>query len=531
MIHFKHPVHWFYLVFLFIGLIFCIYFSVIRNLTAIIGVCLWGLLILALFACRPNSVFHQISTEKTGFLKNISLILVICITIGIAVIPMSFDPLWNGKQPAHRNQYELLAESFLDGKLYIEYGDEEELLLLNNPYDTEEREETGITGHWDHAYYNGRYYMYFGVVPVILLFLPFRLLTGSSLTTYHATQIFAAFFILGMFALFHLLNKKFFKTMPLGMYLLLSSSLSIASIWLSMSEPALYCTAIISAICLEVWSIYFFCKAVWTSTEENLQLRYATIGALLGALTFGCRPPVGIANLIVLPCLHCFLKQRKFTFQLFRKLVLAASPYFFVALILMAYNYARFEDPFEFGQSFQLTVCDQRNLGNLSDPAVRIRLVNETIQNFVKFTNITDTFPYIKYSGIFFNFPIFLFILGFLRESVQRQIKEMHLTFFLITLAVIPLITTLLSVLWSPTLTERYRMDIYYLVSILCFISLGSLHNVSAHKGKLYISSFASVFAVLTFLSSFLLFLRSKINDLPLLVHYFQNAFSFWQYF
>ena len=44
------------------------------------------------------------------------------------------------------------------------------------------RKEAGVSVHWDHAYYNGHYYMYFGVVPVLLLFLPFRLLTGQALT-------------------------------------------------------------------------------------------------------------------------------------------------------------------------------------------------------------------------------------------------------------------------------------------------------------------------------------------------------------
>ena len=133
--------------------------------------------------------------------------------------------------------------------------------------------------------------------------------------------------------------------MPYGLYLLLSAALSIASISYSIAEPALYCTALIAAICLEIWSIYFFCKAVWVLKEENEQLNHAVIGALLGALTFGCRPTIGLANLMVLPCLYAFLKQRKLTPQLFRKLILAASPYFFVAIVLMAYNYVRFENP------------------------------------------------------------------------------------------------------------------------------------------------------------------------------------------
>lgn len=522
---------WFYLGLLTVFLSLYVYFFALGNAVAMEGVFLWSTLILLLFACRPGSALHRISPDAPEWRKKIILILVIGMTIAASIIPMSYDPIWNGERPDHRNQYELLAESFLEGKLYIEYGDEEELLRLNNPYDRNERNETGIRGHWDHSYYNGRYYMYFGVIPVILLFLPFRLLTGTALTTYHATQIFAAFFIIGMFSLFRLLRKRFFRSMPYGLYLLLSAALSIASISYSISEPALYCTAITAAICLEIWSIYFFCKAVWDLKEENEQLGHAVIGALLGALTFGCRPSVGLANLIVLPCLYRFLKQRKLTPQLFRKLVLAASPYFFVAVVLMAYNYARFENPFEFGQSFQLTVRDQRTLGSLSDPEVKLRLINETIQNFTKFSNVTDTFPYVNYSSVFYNFPIFFFLLGFIRESVQKKIRKHHLRFFLAVLALIPLITTFLSVLWSPWLLERYRMDIYYLMSILCFMSLGFLHDVSEGNRKVYFSSLASLFAIGTLTSSFLLFFCSKKNTMPQLVESVQNALSFWQYF
>ena len=52
--------------------------------------------------------------------------------------------------------------------------------------------------------------MYFGVVPVWILFLPYLLITGRDLTTYHATQIFAALAIIGVFLLFRQLAKRYF---------------------------------------------------------------------------------------------------------------------------------------------------------------------------------------------------------------------------------------------------------------------------------------------------------------------------------
>ena len=85
----------------------------------------------------------------------------------------------------NKNQYELMADALLNGQIYLEYGDmDRRLLEMPNPYDTQARRELGVRYHWDEAYYNHHYYMYFGVVPTIILFIPFKLLTGTALLAY-----------------------------------------------------------------------------------------------------------------------------------------------------------------------------------------------------------------------------------------------------------------------------------------------------------------------------------------------------------
>ena len=112
--------------------------------------------------------------------KKLLTIFVLAATVLIAILPMRLAPLWNGEQPGHRNQYEKLAEAFLEGHLDIDYGDmDPKLLALENPYDPAERQKAGVFYHWDHSFFNGKYYMYFGVVPVVLVFLPFRAVFGQ----------------------------------------------------------------------------------------------------------------------------------------------------------------------------------------------------------------------------------------------------------------------------------------------------------------------------------------------------------------
>lgn len=432
-----------------------------------------------LYAFRPRSALHIFTVERLTVLRGILTGLVIAATVAVSVLPMDMLPLWNGEVPAHRNQYELMAEAILDGRIDFAYGDEGELAKLENPYSPEERRETGVKYHWDHAYYNGHYYMYFGVVPVFLVFIPFRLLTGSALTTYHATQIFAALVIIGIFALFHLLAKLFFKKLPYSVYLMLSAAFSVMSIWYSIAEPALYCTAITSAMALEVWSLYFFVWAVWKEKRENLQILLAAIGALLGALVFGCRPPIALANVLVIPMLIAFLKQRKFSAKLFFKLVLAALPYVIVGIALMCYNYVRFDDPFEFGQAYQLTVADQTQYSVELNRDTVLRIVKDSLLNFFDVDKATEEFPYIKASSVFFNFPI-LFLGAFIfKPAVFKGVRKSGMLAFLITLVLSVILITAIDIMWTPYLLERYRMDIYFLMGIGCFTVVGFWYETS----------------------------------------------------
>ena len=460
--------------------------------------------VLLLYACRPGSMMHQITMEHSSSAKRLLTILVALWTVAVCVLPMDQFPLWNGEIPGHRNQYELMAEAILDGRIDFAYGDEHTLADLENPYDPNERKEAGVYYHWDHAYYNGKYYMYFGIVPVFLVFLPYRVLIGSSLTTFHATQIFAAATILGIFALFHLLSKLFFKKLPYSVYLALSVAFSVMSVWYSAAEPALYCTAITAALALETWSLYFFVKAVWGEGSENRKIFLAGIGALLGALVFGCRPPIALANILVIPMLYAFIRQHKFTLKLLGKLALAALPYALVAVGLMLYNYARFEDPFQFGQAYQLTVADQSNYKFTLDATTILRIINNTSSNLFGRADLTATFPYLKHGGVYWNFPILLLTAAALKTTVRKDLRQRHLTPLLVGLLVTIVVITALDIMWTPYLLERYRMDIYFLAGIACFISVGLWLKHSTETVRNRISTVLMILSIVTVISSFL---------------------------
>ncbi len=490
---------------LFTGIL---YFLFPINNSGILWLCL-GVAGLLVFALRPNSALHAVTVERAGTGSAIAMVLTLVTVIYASLAPMDDLPIWNGEQPNHRNQYEVMAEALLEGHVDIVYGDEEELLKLENPYDPDERESSGVMYHWDHAFYKGHYYMYFGIAPVLILFLPYRAITGKPLTTYHATQIFAALTVAGLFALFHLLARRFFKKLPVSVYIALSAAFSMMSVWYASAEPALYCTAITAALAFETWSLYFFIRAVWWAKSENRQILLAFFGALFGAVTFACRPSVALANILVIPMLFAFLKQRKFTLKLLCKLCLAALPYVVVAAGLMWYNYIRFENPFEFGQKYQITVADQSKYGFSLDGETLLRVLNGTVCNFFEVGRMSAQFPYIPTTSVFFNFPMLLMCLGLIRGGTARGLRREGVLgtawCFIAAAAVI----TAIDVLWTPVLLERYRMDIYFLMAAGCFIAIGFWHDSLDEKHAARLSFISSAMSVATVISSFLLYART----------------------
>lgn len=440
--------------------------------------------------------------------RKLCTIFAITVTILICTVPMGWSPIWNGEIPHHRDQYEKMAQALLEGRLFLEEASPE-LAELSNPYDPDERQAAGVDYRWDHSYYNGKYYMYFGIVPVLLLFLPYLFVTGTSLTTYHATQIFTAIAIVGLYALFRLLSRLFFKQLPRATFWALFVALSIMSVWHSAAEPALYCTAVNAGIAFEIWSLYFFIKAVWDEKRENRQLFLAGIGALLGALVFGCRPPIGLANLLVLPALAVFLKQRSFSVSLLCKLFLAALPYVVVGAGLMIYNYLRFGNPFEFGQSYQLTIEDMTSYGYPLNGTGLFSLLSAVSNSLLDPGTVTPGFPYLSPNGAFLNFPILAFALCLLDSKSYPAVKRYQFMPFLLCVLLSIILISVVHVLGSPYLYERYHMDIYFLAAIPCFAGIGVYLEECSGKKRRWFQLVVFVFAIWTVLASCLLWLNT----------------------
>ena len=506
----------------------------------IFGVIFWVLLLGTVWLVRPGSGLLRITMERWTAAHTLVTVLVLAALIGSSSFLMTLCPMWNGEITAklmeetearakemaagagkeewmdtaaaaasmdepntdpdryaikNKNQYELMADALLKGQVYLEYGDmDRRLLEMPNPYDTRARRELGVRYHWDHAFYKGRYYMYFGVVPVFLLFIPFKLITGASLTTYHATQVFVGMSIIGLFLFFRLLSKRFFPKLSFPVYLFLGAAISVTSMVHCVAKPAMYMTAFAAAFCMEIWSVYFYVKAVWATEDENRAIFRAFLGALFGALAFGCRPSIALGNLIVIPCLIVFLRGHKFSGKLLLKLAAAASPYIIIGALLMFYNYIRFENPFEFGQSYQLTVADQSAYGSLFSRLSARGLLNGATFFLTRSEDLVAEFPHIVEGGVFYTYPVFgagLFALT--NKKTRTAIRANKFVLFLLGgIATIGVII-MMDVVWTPYLLARYREDMMWLLGMLVFLAVGMRYTDGKGAGTAESAAIAEV--------------------------------------
>ena len=440
------------------------------------------------FFIWPNNKWHFLTMNEIRFSHKVVIVFSLLVTVLIAILPMSLSPYWNGTMiyMADKQQYDRLGDALLKGHLYIDNNDIDPALeAMENPYDSDERGRTGVKYHWDEVYYNHHYYMYFGIVPTIILFIPFKLIMGQALLSYQATQIFASFTMTGIFYLFYILCKEYFSQLPFSFYLLLSMVFSILSIGYSISAPALYCTAIVSAVCLMVWSIIFFLKGAWLEKDNKNSTLYLLVGAFLGALAFGCRPPVALANIIVVAVVFQIYKNNNSgDSDKLNKLIGIIVPYLIIGILLMMYNYARFDNVFEFGQSYQLTLVDQHDYGRFENSFNIKRILLSTFLNFYAKSEFDDSFPFIWFNGVFFNFPILLLSFRIFSKDISLVLKQKNLYFIAFLMLIAPAIISMFDVHWTPFLLERYHLDFYYLFCIDSFIAIAIWLDIISENRK-----------------------------------------------
>ena len=327
-------------------------FSALRLLLAFLTI-LW----IRLAVCPAEKKLHE---------KGI-LAAVILLQIGLFTGAVLLNPIYREVPWEHHMQYHKLAVALSEGHLYLDDVPPTSLLTMENPYDFDSRdrilENTGEECLWDVAYYHGAYYVYFGVVPVLVFYLPWYLVTGTAFPTWVGILIVGILLIVGTFWLTYELRRKYFPKVPFMTWILTTLMMINGCGALTiMRRPDYYSLPILMGVALSVYGIAF-----WLSSLEEPKVNgwKLAAGCLCMALVAGCRPQLLLGSFLIFPIFWnaVFKKRQLFSGDSRGKTTAAILMYAVIAACLMIYNYKRFGSVFDFGANYNLTTNDMTKRG------------------------------------------------------------------------------------------------------------------------------------------------------------------------
>ena len=323
------------------------------------------------------------------------LLTVLLLQTALFVGAVMLNPVFRDVQWEHHMQYHKLAVAFSHGQLYLEDSPPEALTAMENPYDFRTRdrvlENAGEKCLWDVAYYHGVYYVYFGVVPVMLFYLPWYLLTGTAFPTWIGILITGIFLIGGVFWLSGQLRQKYFPKTPFRTWIMTTVLMINGCGALTiLRRPDFYSLPILMGVTLSVYGIAFWLASL---KEKEVTTGQLLAGCLCMALVAGCRPQLLVGSILIFPIYWkaVFEKRQLFSKNSWQKTFLAILVYAVAALLLMAYNFKRFGSPFDFGANYNLTTNDMTKRG------IELGRIPFAVFTYLfQLPNLSAVFPYIQ---------------------------------------------------------------------------------------------------------------------------------------
>lgn len=258
-------------------------------------------------------------------------------------------PRIDGRQGDYFN---LLAHGFSKHSLAVDMEVPAALKTAENPWDSAKRPPGSAPA--DISYYGGKFYLYFGVVPVVLVLWPFQLLTGNDLPLAYAVIFFCLGAWLFLARLWAALLRDHF---PRASWLTHVGGLAVLGLGgglLALARRG------------SIWEMpiaagqFFMAAMAWAAYRALRAERpvgwLALTGILLG-LAVGSRPTLVVAGsgLGVLVLAIAFRQGREWWRRLAAPACAVGIPLAAIVTALLSYNYARFGRPLEFGLNYQLT--------------------------------------------------------------------------------------------------------------------------------------------------------------------------------
>ena len=341
-------------------------FSSTRLLVIVaIAFALYALLVFPTFKseyCNNKRFFNIFAIVLTAAFSGIAVVLTVLYNINSSGNAISSFSSLTGNQISRE-----LVDAFRAGQVHLLDAPSEELLALENPYDWSQRLLNSVPYKWDHLLYDGKYYSYYGIAPVLLLFLPYNIITGYYFPTPEAVLLFGVVGIVFLSLLFVEIIKRFFEKISVGIAICSLLILQLCSgIMYCFCSPLFYEIAQASGFMFTMMGLYFLVRSGVVG-KGRISLVSLCLSSLCLALAVLCRPTLALYCIVALIFIAFgFFKNIKQTKEDGKSPLKSSVVYLCMALgcfavigsVQMAYNYMRFGSILDFGIQYSLTIND-----------------------------------------------------------------------------------------------------------------------------------------------------------------------------
>jgi len=333
------------------------------------------------------------------------------------------------------NRY--LVDALIDGRWHLDFGDFVDPNLpytWERPYDNHWRGVNGFSEMRDYIrdgiWYQGKYYAYFSPVPALLVFTPYKLVTGNYLEYHSGIFFFAAIVIVLMALFWRLLVRMYMPNSLFSFYLLAFLTLFFASsLFYPIRHASFYSVGRLSGFMFVIAGFLLLFKSVEKGGIKPIKLFFACFCL---ALAVGCRPNLMLVSFLVPVVLW---KDRSWKLA-----ALILTPYLMVAIPIWVHNYVNFGHILETGGAHYLTWPNNHAFGLMNPIGKGVRTFTSALYYlffpgtyslhfpFVYTVQAPSPFPYLYginqsiLHGIgMINFPIVLCLLYFFRNVLSKK--------------------------------------------------------------------------------------------------------------
>jgi len=429
-----------------------------------------------------------------------------------------------------------MTDALLKKQLYLDIEVPQALLSAERPYDNEYRWQHGMFLNFskqldtlenaivpDLSFYNGKFYSYFGMVPVIILFAPYKLITGDYLPNSVAAFLFASIATILLMLLWKQIAQNYLKKFPYFFFLIGGATLYACSlIPINLTLINFHIIPQYSTLIFVILGVIMLLQAKENVAINRTPTKCLLISSFSFALAVACRPSALFWSILIPVALW---NKRKELINASKALAIII-PFAIVGSILAYYNYVRFGSPFSFGDAYVMVYVNANLLNQISIIGKIHSFIREFL--FVLFNppNLDLTFPFItaKASNIplaksafiydfdsvvgVFCFPIMWFLFYVKKINILKN--------FIIAGIFISLLNIALFVSVTAVIDWRYTMDFAWIMTIGALICAFQKQDL-----KMFYSCCG-----ITLLLIFFLVISHRIYLWSLIYHYLARTFG-----